>query len=172
MISYINNCITTLWEPIGVKPPKSRLPIGRLYPILYSHWTRTSGRQIVPEKGSKSFLRHRRTTLVEKNTDDGGMVYVFYLQKAKVEIESTFFNERFTGKHSILFVLILYSSDKGSSKKKIPPLMAGPLRGGGVKAGPLRKKELFLKLFFLFCCHLKIKIILLQTTYRNMDISR
>jgi len=29
------------------------------------------------------------------------------------------------------------------------------------KAGPLRKKELFLKLFFLFCCHLKIKIILL-----------
>ena len=32
-------------------------------------------------------------------------------------------------------------------------------RGGGVKAGPLRKKKLFLKLFFLFCCHLKIKII-------------
>ena len=32
--------------------------------------------------------------------------------------------------------------------------MAGPLRGGGgegggVKAGPLRKKELFLKLFFI-----------------------
>ena len=33
--------------------------------------------------------------------------------------------------------------------KKNPPLMVGPLRGGrGVKAGPLRKKELFLKLFF------------------------
>ena len=29
-------------------------------------------------------------------------------------------------------------------QKKVPPLMAGPLRwGGGVKAGPLRKKELF-----------------------------
>ena len=26
-------------------------------------------------------------------------------------------------------------------KKKAPPLMAGPLRRGGVKAGPLRKKE-------------------------------
>ena len=49
--------------------------------------------------------------------------------------------------------------------------MARPLRGGGgVKAGPLRKKELFLKLFFLFCCHLKMKIILLKTTYRNMGI--
>ena len=34
--------------------------------------------------------------------------------------------------------------------KKNPPLITGPLR----------KKELFLKLF-LFCCHLKIKIILL-----------
>ena len=47
------------------------------------------------------------------------------------------------------------------AKKKVHPLVAGPLRGGGVKAGPLRKKELFLKLYFLFCCHLKIKIILL-----------
>ena len=44
--------------------------------------------------------------------------------------------------------------------------------GRGVRAWPLRKKELFLKLFlFLFCCHLKIKIMLLLTTYRNMDIS-
>ena len=50
-----------------------------------------------------------------------------------------------------------------ASKKKFWPLRARPLRGGGggVKAGPLRKKELFLKLFFLLCCHLKIKIILL-----------
>ena len=36
----------------------------------------------------------------------------------------------------------------GKSQKKVHPLVAGPLRGGGgVKAGPLRKKELFLKLF-------------------------
>ena len=28
--------------------------------------------------------------------------------------------------------------------------MARPLRGGGVKAGPLRKKELFLKNVFFF----------------------
>ena len=34
-------------------------------------------------------------------------------------------------------------------------------RGGGVKAGPLRKKELFLKLFFYFVAILKIRIILL-----------
>ena len=38
-------------------------------------------------------------------------------------------------------------------KIKVHPLVAGPLRGGGVKAGPLRKKELFLKPIFLFCCH-------------------
>ena len=49
--------------------------------------------------------------------------------------------------------------------KKI--LIAGPLGGGGgVKAWPLR---IF---FLLFCCHFKIKINLLSTTYRNMDISR
>ena len=36
-----------------------------------------------------------------------------------------------------------------AAKKIIPPLMAGPLRGGWVvKAGPVRKKELFLKLFY------------------------
>ena len=33
---------------------------------------------------------------------------------------------------------------EAAKKKKVPPLVAGPLRGGGgVKAGPLRKKELF-----------------------------
>ena len=33
---------------------------------------------------------------------------------------------------------------KGGKGKKVHPLVAGPLRGvGGVKAGPLRKKELF-----------------------------
>ena len=35
--------------------------------------------------------------------------------------------------------------------QKNPPLMARPLRGGEeVKAGPLRKKELFLNFFFYF----------------------
>ena len=38
---------------------------------------------------------------------------------------------------------------KGSRKKKVPPLMGRPLRGGWVKAAPLRKKELFLKFFFI-----------------------
>ena len=39
-----------------------------------------------------------------------------------------------------------------AAKKKVPPLVAGPLRGGGrgVKAGPLRKKELFFLTFFYF----------------------
>ena len=55
--------------------------------------------------------------------------------------------------------------------QKKPPLMAGPLRGGGGGKGrAIKEKKLFLKLFFFFCCHLKIKIILLQTTYRNMDV--
>ena len=54
-----------------------------------------------------------------------------------------------------------YVLPKESRKKKVPPLMAEPLR----------KKELFLNLFFLFFCHLKIKIILLKTTYLNMVIS-
>ena len=35
--------------------------------------------------------------------------------------------------------------------------MAGPLRGGGAKAGPLRKKELFLKLFFFILLPFKNK---------------
>ena len=37
-----------------------------------------------------------------------------------------------------------------SRKKKNPPLMAGPLRGEGVKAGQLRKKEPFFETFFYF----------------------
>ena len=36
----------------------------------------------------------------------------------------------------------------GKPQKKVPPLMARPLRGGWVKAGPIRKN---------FCCHLKKK---------------
>ena len=49
-----------------------------------------------------------------------------------------------------IFEILVTSLCKGSRKKKVPPLMARPLRGGGVKAGPLRKKKLFLKLFFYF----------------------
>ena len=33
----------------------------------------------------------------------------------------------------------------------------------------IKEKRTFFETFFLFCCHLKIKIILLYTTYRNMD---
>ena len=45
------------------------------------------------------------------------------------------------------------------SRKKNPPLMARPLRGGGEvrPAGPSRKRT-FLKTFFLFCCHLVQKL--------------
>ena len=52
---------------------------------------------------------------------------------------------------------------KGSrKKKKVPPLVAGPLRGGeGGKGRATKEKRTFFKTFFLFCCHLKIKIILL-----------
>ena len=49
----------------------------------------------------------------------------------------------------------------GNPQKKIPPLMAGPLRGGGGKGRAIKEKITFFETFFLFCCHLKIKIILL-----------
>ena len=43
-----------------------------------------------------------------------------------------------------VFTLFVYTLWLGKPQKKVPPLMARPLRGGGgVKAGPLRKKELF-----------------------------
>ena len=49
-----------------------------------------------------------------------------------------------------------------TKKKKVPPLVAGPLRGGeGGKGRATKEKRTFFKTFFLFCCHLKIKIILL-----------
>ena len=51
----------------------------------------------------------------------------------------------------IILLLVFHDGVKlrEAAKKKVHPLLAGPLRGG-VKAGPLRKKELFLKLFFYF----------------------
>ena len=52
---------------------------------------------------------------------------------------------------------------KGSRKKNIF-LMAVPLRGGGKWQGPIKKN-----VPFLFCCHLKIKYILLKTTNRHMN---
>ena len=46
--------------------------------------------------------------------------------------------------------------------KKVPPLVAGPLRGGGGGKGwAIKEKRTFFETFLLFCCHLKIKIILL-----------
>ena len=56
-----------------------------------------------------------------------------------------------------------FNIHKGSrKKKKVPPLVAGPLRGGeGGKGRATKEKRTFFKLFFLFCCHLRIKIILL-----------
>ena len=50
--------------------------------------------------------------------------------------------------------------------------MARPLRGGGGKGRATKEKRTFYKTFFSFFCHLKIKIISLQTTYPNIDISR
>ena len=51
---------------------------------------------------------------------------------------------------------------EAAKKKKVPPLVAGPLRGGeGGKGRATKEKRTFFKTFFLFCCHLKIKIILL-----------
>ena len=50
---------------------------------------------------------------------------------------------------------------KGSRKKKVPLLMARPLRGegwGGVKGRAIKEKKTFFFIFFLFCCHIKIKI--------------
>ena len=38
---------------------------------------------------------------------------------------------------------------KGSRKKKVLHFMAGPLRGGGIKAGLLRKKEFLLNFYFV-----------------------
>ena len=50
---------------------------------------------------------------------------------------------------SVTVIYYSYIKDLGKPQKKVHPLVAGPLRGG-VKAGPLRKKELFLRLFFYF----------------------
>ena len=63
----------------------------------------------------------------------------------------------------------LHVIPKGSRKKN-PPLIAGPLRGGGGKGRAIKETRTFSETFFLFCRHLKIKIILLWTTYRNMEI--
>ena len=42
-------------------------------------------------------------------------------------------------------------SDLREAAKKIPPLMAGPLRGGGLGKGrAIKEKELFLNRFFYF----------------------
>ena len=52
------------------------------------------------------------------------------------------------------------------SRKKSSSLNGRAIKRGGGKGPDIKEKELFLKL----CCHLKIRIILLQTT-RNMDIT-
>ena len=66
-----------------------------------------------------------------------------------------------------------FQADLGKPQKKVPPLMARPLRGGGgVKAGPLRKKNLFLKLFFNIILPFKNKHYFTLDNFRNMDISR
>ena len=53
--------------------------------------------------------------------------------------------------------------------------MARPLRvgggGGGGKGAGMEEKK-FKKKKIKLCCHLKIEIVLLYTTYWNMDISR
>ena len=47
----------------------------------------------------------------------------------------------------------LWSMSREAAKKN-PPLMVGPLRGGGgVKAGPLRKKTFFETFLFCFVGH-------------------
>ena len=62
----------------------------------------------------------------------------------------------------------LLSALREAAEKKFPPLMAGPLRdGGGLKAGPLRKKELFLKVFFILLPFKNKNYF----SYRNMEIS-
>ena len=64
--------------------------------------------------------------------------------------------KHFWNKQKSYFLL----SGKGSRKKKVLPLMTGQLsEGGGGKGRAIKEKKTFLKLFF--CCHLKIKIILL-----------
>ena len=56
----------------------------------------------------------------------------------------------------------LYISPLGKRQKKNPPLMAGPLRGGGGGKGrAIKEKRIFNETFFILL-PLKIKIILLQ----------
>ena len=59
---------------------------------------------------------------------------------------------------------------KGSRKKKVPPLMARPLRGGGGKGQAIKEKRTFFETFFFILLPFKNKNYLFQTTYRNMDI--
>ena len=51
-----------------------------------------------------------------------------------------------------------------AAKKRLFLLMAGPLRGA--REGRAKKRT-FLNLFF--CCNLKIKNILVKTTYQNIN---
>ena len=44
----------------------------------------------------------------------------------------------------------LYTGMLREAEKKVPPLMAGPLRGGGVKAWSLRKKRTFFETVFFY----------------------
>ena len=57
-----------------------------------------------------------------------------------------------------------------TSYSLVLPSPVGKTRGGGKEGGggkglAIKKKELFMKLLKIFCCHLKIKFILLCTTY-------
>ena len=49
--------------------------------------------------------------------------------------------------------LLFLSGALGKPQKKVHPLVAGPLRGGGGGKGrAIKEKRTFLKTFFLFCC--------------------
>ena len=46
--------------------------------------------------------------------------------------------------------MLIFYGEVREAPKKVLLLMAGPLRGGGGRAGPLREKEIFLTFFFQY----------------------
>ena len=58
----------------------------------------------------------------------------------------------------------IFSSSLGKPQKKVIFLMAGPLRGGRGEGRANKEKQKK-----LFCCYLKIKDILIKTTYQNIN---
>ena len=65
------------------------------------------------------------------------------------------------GQRSLPFKVDLLTPSSREAANKVPPLMARPLRGGKRPGRAIKETRTLFETFLKFCCHLKIKIILL-----------